>query len=413
MNTSVLKIAFALLAIAGMALPMAARADNLLAVWRAAQSRDPVYLAARQNFQLAQQRATLYAVGSEQAQAQLQVARERFRMAEQDLTLRVARAYFEALAARQGAELALAQLNAMAQQLRTAQRAESGAPGNDAESREARARFDQARAQRVAAVRELELRAADLEKIVGRRSERLDGLRADAPLWSPEPADPEFWTAQASESHPRVRLQKAALDAAAQEVAHQRENGAPSVDITASRARIFSDGSLSTPSEMAVRSRSAQLGLVLTVPLADSAPESRLREAIAAQDRSEAELAAARGQAVAQARQAFGALIQGLQRSRVLADAAQAGRRALENLQAGFRAGARLRGDAVQAVQQFYAAEQESAKIRIDAVVQGLQLKAAAGRLDEREMTRVNALLGGPPATGTPLPPAVSTAESH
>ncbi|WP_298926126.1 TolC family protein [uncultured Ramlibacter sp.] len=407
-----MKIASVLLAVACLASAGAAHADNLMAVWRAAQVRDPAFLAARQTMQLAQQRATLFASNSEQAQAHLQVARERFRLAEQELTLRVARSYFDTLSAREGADLALAQLNAMAQQLRTVQRGTEMGVGSEAEVREARVRFDAARAQRVAAMRELELRSAELEKIAGRMPEQLDGLRMDAALWSPEPADPVFWTSLASESNPRVRLHKASLEAAVQEVEHQRDNGSPSVDITANRSRIFSDGSLSTPAEMAVRARSAQLGFVLTVPLEDNAPESRLREAQALQERSEAELAVVRGQAAAQAEQAFSGVVQGLARSQALSDAARAGRRTLEGLQAGLRAGARLRTDVLAAVQQFYSAERDWFKARIEAVVQGLQLKAAAGRLDEAEMARLNAMLGGLPAAPAAAP-VVSNATAH
>jgi outer membrane protein len=368
-----------------------AQADNLLSVWRAAQARDPAYLAARQTMQLAQQRAT---------HAQLQLARERLELAEQELTLRATRLYFNALVARQGAELALAQLNAMAQQLRLAQRSVEAGLARESDLRDARERFDAARAQRVAAVRELEHRRAELDKLTGHKAESLEGLRADAPLWAPEPADPGFWVGRASESNLRVRVYKAALEASADEVARARNGDAPSVDITASRARVFNDGALNTPSEQVIRSRSAQLGLVLTLPIADGATDSHLREALAAQDRNEAGLAAARGEAVAQAQQALANVSQGLARVNALAEAARAGRGAFDSVQAGFKAGARFRAEASAAVQHFYAAERDWFKARVDALLQGLQLKAAAGTLDERDIARVNSLLAAAPAAG-------------
>jgi outer membrane protein len=377
--------ALCLLAAAGVA-----RADNLLNVWRAAQLRDSAYLSARQTLQLAQQRSP--AVQS--------LARERLRLTEQELALRVANAYFDAAVAQQGAELALAQLNAMAQQLRLAQRSlQAGAAGN-AELREARLRFDAARAQRVAATRELEQRRAELEKMSGRLPETLDQLRADAPLWMPEPADPEFWASQASQGNPKVRLQQAVLDAAVQEVARARDGVAPNVEFTADRGRIVSDGALNTPGEMAVRSRSAQLGLVLTVPLYGSGggSDSRLRDALASQSRAEAQLAVARGQAAAQASQSAADVLQGLARADALAGAAKDGRGAFERVQAGFRAGARFRADASVAVQRFYAAERDWSKARVEAVKQGLQLKAAAGSLDEADIARVNSMLAAAPA---------------
>ena len=365
----------------------AAHADNLMSVWRAAQQRDPAYLAARQTMQLAQQRASITPV---------ELARDRFRMAEQELALRVANAYFKALSARHTSELALAQLNAMAQQLRLAERAAESSPSLATDAREARWRFDAARVDRVAATRELEMRQAELHKVVGRSPGALEGLRADAPLWSPDPPDAAFWVSLANEDHPRVRLQKSALEAAVVEVMRRRDgdNSVPSVDFTANRRRIFTDGSLSSPAETQIRSRAAHLGLVLTVPLADTGPDSRVREALTLQERQEAELQAARSQAAQQARQAFAGVTQALARTDVLADSARKARAVLDAaVQAGLRAGARFRTDTLNAVQVLYTAERDWFTSRVDALLQGLQLKAAAGSLEERDIARLNGLL--------------------
>lgn len=379
-----------LLAVLLAAGPAAAMADSLLAAWRAAQSRDPATMAARRSVQLAGQRN------------QLEVARERLRLVEQDLALRAARTYFDTLVARQDADLALEQLGTMALQLRSAQRDAVSGAATAAEVEQALARFEQAREQRVAASRELDRRRAELERLTGGIG-TTDGLGLQAPGWTAETSDPGYWAALASAAHPRVRLQQAALDAAIGEL-DQRETGAPSVDVTANRARIFGDTGHASPAEMVIRSRSAQLGLVLTVPLADADPESRLTEALARRERSEAGLAAARGEAAQQAVQALSGLTQALSRVQLLAPAVQAGRSVFEALQAGLRAGTRLRDDALQRVQQFYAGEREWNKARVETLLQGLQLEAAAGGLDERDMRRVNAMLVAMPDAPRQLP---------
>lgn len=384
-----MKHRFAWVLLVWSALAGGANADNLLGTWRAAQARDPSYLAARQTLQLAQQGLS---------QAQLQVARERLALAEQELALRAAAAYFSALVAQQQASVALSELNAMAEQLRWAQRGAEAGTATPADVRYARSRFDLARAQRVAATGNLDRRRGELEKLTGRKPELLDGLRTDVPLWSPAPADPGFWATLASETHPRVRLQQAVLDAAGQEVARRRDGGAPSVDITASRSRLFNDSALAAPSEMALRARSAQLGLVLTVPLSEDGMDGRLGDALALQDKAQAELAAARGIAGAQARMASAGLAQGLARADALGAALRTGRAAFDAVQAQLRAGARFRPEAFLAVQQFFHAEREWSRARVEAVLQGLQLKAAAGKLDEPDLAVVNAMLAPAPA---------------
>jgi outer membrane protein len=356
----------------------ASQAEDLLAVWRAAQARDPAYAAARQSLQFAQ------------SPAQLRQAQERFRLAEQDLALRVGRSYFETLVAGHNADLALAQLNLMAQQLRSAQR-ETGAVGA-ALVRDAQQRFDQARVARVTAAREAERRRAELEKLMGRAPGALEGLRDDAVLWSPEPADAGFWATLASEEHPRVRLQMAALEAAGAEVERRRDTEAPDVDVAAGRSRLFGSSPL-PPSERVNRGRTPAVGLVLTVPLADTTPDGRVREAMVAQDKAEVELSVARATAAGPARQAFEAVMDGLARSKALAAAVRTGRGVLESAQHSVRAGLRLPADLLAAAQQSYATERDWLRTRAETALYGLALKAAAGRLGERDMAEVDGWL--------------------
>lgn len=369
---------FGLLLCALLVVARPSHADDLLSVWRAAQTRDPAYVAARQSLQFAQ------------SQVQSRLAQERFRLAEQDLALRVGRSYFEALVSGNNADLALAQLNLMAQQLRSVQR-ETGAAAV-ALVRDAQQRFDQARAARVAAVRDAERRRADLEKLLGRSAGKLDGLRDDAVLWSPQPADAGFWASLASEEHPRVRLQQATLEAAGAEVERRRDGDAPDVDLAAGRSRLFSSSSL-PPSERGNRGRTPAVGLVLTVPLADTTPDGRVREALAAQDKAEAELSVARASAAGPARQAFEAVMDGLARSQALGAAVKAGRTTLEAAQASVRTGLRLPSDVLSVAQQSFATEREWLRARAETALYGLALKAAAGRLGDRDMAEVDGWL--------------------
>ena len=83
-----------------------------------------------------------------------------------------------------------------------------------------------------------------------------------------------------------------------------------------------------------------------------------------------------------------------LARTDVLADSARKARAVLDAaVQAGLRAGARFRTDTLNAVQVLYTAERDWFTSRVDALLQGLQLKAAAGSLEERDIARLNGLL--------------------
>lgn len=310
-----------------------ARADNLMVAWQGAQQRDAAYVAARQMLQLAGQGAA--AGGDERLALWPRLAAQRLRLAEQDLALRLGTTYLDLLVARRRADLGLAQMRLQARQWRQAQLAAEATPGaGDGQSLDAQQRFDQARAQRFAAVREQEQRRAELEAITGPLPADLQALREDFAVAAPVPADAGHWIALAGQDHPLVRLQWLALEAAA------------------------------------------------------AATPARAREM--------AELDRVRLLVTGQASRAFDNAMQGLARAQALALSLRQARPAVQASQDGLDAGAVLSRDAALSLQQFQLAEHEWFERRVGALVDGLRLKAAAGQLAERDLVALNALLVPP-----------------
>jgi outer membrane protein len=263
-----------------------------------------------------------------------------------------------------------------------------------AEPQDARLRFDQARVQRITALRELDQRRTELEKIAGALPADLQVLRRDFAVAAPEPADPAWWMGLAAQDHPRVRLQQVALELAGMEVERRRDEAEPNLDMATRRTRNLSDGGPATSTTLAAPVRSAQVGVVLTVPLDEGGgPGSRVREALAAQDRAQAELARARILMTGQASRALASALQGLARADALAVALRPARPAAEASQASLRAGARLPHDAALALQHFQLAEHEWFGLRVASLVDVLRLKAVAGHLGEPDLAEINALL--------------------
>lgn len=356
------------------------------------------------NLQLAQPLLRLErSAALSQAQAQLVQAEEQHRLARQDLILRVAQSYFDQLVAKENATVALSHLDAVAQQLRLAQRNFEVGSSTVTDVHEAQARFQLARAQRVAATIEQESRQADLQKMLGALPGPLSGLRADAQIPAPQPEEPDAWTAMAEQDHPQVRLHQAALDAAGFELDRQRAGHTPTLDLTVSRGRNFNSGSLSTPTNLAVRTSSTQIGLQLNLPLyAGGGTQARVREAFAAQDKAQAELLAARRLAAAQSRQAFAGVVQGRAQVEALAFAVTASASAVDANKIGYRIGTRINIDVLNAEQQLHASQRDLFKARVDALMQGLRLKAAAGSLMESDIDGLNVLLDHSGKPGDP-----------
>ena len=179
----------------------------------------------------------------------------------------------------------------------------------------------------------------------------------------------------------------------------QRAGHAPSLELTASRNGSFNAGSLSTPADTRIRNQSGQVGVQLTVPLyAGGATTARVREAMAARDKAQAELLAAQRRAAATARQAHASWLQGGAQAEALAAAVAASYSQVEASQIGYRIGTRINIDVLNAQQQLYAAQRDLFKARTDTLMHGLRLKAAAGALEPDALQSLNELLAVAPA---------------
>lgn len=313
--------------------------------------------------------------------------------AEQDLILRVAQAYFDVLVAQESIDVAESQVQAMGEQLALAKRGFETGANAMTDVHEAQSRSDLARAQRVAALNDLENKRAELEKVIGQLPTTLAALQPAVVIPQPQPADPQAWIAQARENNPAVRAPQAALTAAEAEVKRNRAEHLPTLDFVASYGSNYASNS-TIPTDYSTTAKTSQAGLQLTIPLyAGGLTSSRVTEAIANQSRLEAELELARRQAGTDARQAYAGITNGLSQVEALDSAVESSRSAVKGNQVGYKLGIKMNIDVLNAEQQLYTAQRDLAKARYDTIVQGLKLKAAAGVLSEADLVTINDLL--------------------
>lgn len=320
-------------------------------------------------------------------------ARAKFTLAEQSLILRVVQAYLDVLVARKNIEVAEAQLKATGEQLALAKRGFETGANAITDIDEARSRTDLARAQRIAALNELEVKRAELEKVAGQIPQTLADLQSAVLVPKPQPDDPAIWIKQARENNPAVLAPQAALHAAESDVGRSRAEYLPTLDMVASVGQNYSSGSLNVPNDFATHSNSSLAGVQLTVPLfAGGATRSRVTEALANKNRAAAELEAARRQAASDARQAYSSVVNGWAQIEALESAIESGKSAVKGNQIGYNLGIRMNIDVLNAQQQLYTAQRDWIKARYDTLFQGFKLKAAAGVLTEADVSAVNAM---------------------
>ncbi|MEJ7686953.1 MAG: TolC family outer membrane protein [Variovorax sp.] len=322
------------------------------------------------------------------------LAQEQFRLAEQELALRVTQSYLDVLVAQEAARVAGLQVDAIDQQLALARRNFEVGTATVTDVHEAQSRLDLSRAQAIAARNDLEGRRTELERILGEPVERLASLRDDGRMPAADPNNAQEWVDSARAQSLQVRIAQAAREVAAREVERSRAAHSPSLDLTAGYGTNYGSGSVSSPANIAVRSRSGQIGVSFSMPLyAGGGVQARVREAIAAQGRAEEELEAARRQAAATARQAFAGVVNGRAQIDALDSAIRSSKSSLEANRIGYRIGTRINIDVLNAQQQLYAAQRDWHKARAETLMQGLRLKAANASLDATDLQAINDLL--------------------
>ncbi len=324
------------------------------------------------------------------AQAKLSVllADQQLSLAGQDLVLRVAQAYFDVLLAQDNLASAQGQKQAFSEQLAQAKKSFEVGAATIVDTHEAQARFDLATSQEIAAQNDLEVKRRALEKLISKEAPTLDRLKSETRIPLPTPNKMDDWVQQAQENSLAVLTSQTALENARREVERQRGGHYPTLDLTASYGdnRNTNLGTLD--------SKSGTVGLELALPLYQGgAVSSRVRQAIANQEKARYDLDNARRESTLNARQAFLGVVSGDAQVKALEQALVSSESQLKSTKLGLEVGVRTRVDVLNAQQLVYSTQRDLASARYQTLLAGLQLKAAAGTLNPDDLTALDALL--------------------
>ena len=313
-----------------------------------------------------------------------------WRAAGEDLCLRVATAYFDALLAADTLADAQANEDSYAQQV--AQSRERHAAGLEAQVDldEARAYEALARATTIAA-RQAHADALDaIAEITGIAPGPLKHLREDLPLLPPEPADVQAWVDAALRGNPTLRQAEYGVAAAERAIDAARAGHLPTLSAGLDLGRPTSDVPGADPSGRLT----TRVGLTLTVPLfAGGATQARVREAVHRHEGASDTLEAQRRAIARAARAAFGQVGAGIGQVEAARASVAAARSALDEMRVGREVGNRTMSDLLLAIRNLAAAQDAYALARHQFILGRLQLQRAAGALGETDLAAVNALL--------------------
>jgi outer membrane protein len=329
-----------------------------------------------------------------QAKEQVTQADYTLAIAQQDLILRTAVAYFDVLLAEFNIELVQQQKIATLEQLAQAKRNFEVGTATITDTNEAQARFDQINASEIQFINELDRRRTALSAIIGRFPGSLKRLGRGFDPSPPNPNTADFWVDTAMRNNLSVRVQQANVEIAALEVERARAGHYPTLDLVGSVAGQTTSGSAS--SGFGSDSRSSLLGLQLNVPIYQGGfVNSRVREAIALLDRARADLETQKRAAITNAQDGFSGVNSAIAGVKAFEQAAVSADVALQSNILGQEVGIRTNLDVLNVRQNVYQARRDVANAYFTYLLATLRLKAATGALNETDLEDLNRRLNG------------------
>jgi outer membrane protein len=253
-------------------------------------------------------------------------------------------------------------------------------------------------AQEIAAHNDFDNKVAALRAIIGRQPKELRRFEANYDPQLPTPNALEVWIDSALHDNSQVRIAQSNYDIAVLEVDRQRAGHYPTLDLVAS----FNQGYFGAGTQVTISSfvandqRQGQIGVQLNVPLyLGGSIESKVRQAVAGQEKARQDLEAARRAAELLAQTAFTGVTSGVAQINAFKQALVSAQVSYDSTKLGLEVGVRTNLDVLNQQQQVYQTRFNLAQSYYNFILSSLKLKQAVGTLSEADVDEVNRAFGG------------------
>ncbi len=328
------------------------------------------------------------------SQFQTESARADYNLAQQQLILDVATAYFNVLRARDTVITTRAAEAAIQRQYEQAQERFDVGLIAITEVYEARASYDDTRSQRIVAENQLNIAQEQVARLTGEFPEEIENLRQNFPLGRPEPMDPSAWETTALDQNWSVQSALYDLNVSEANLKSAKAGHYPTLDLNASYGKTKTDG-LEDPSAFLAQrdgtTTQGVIGVTLNVPLyTGGGTQAGVRQRRSLVTVAEQSLKTVRRDVRVSTRSLFLTVNNNIETASALEQTIVSRRSALDATRAGYEVGTRNIVEVLDAERAYYVALRDYANSRYDYVINTLQLKQAAGTLSPQDLVALN-----------------------
>ena len=324
----------------------------------------------------------------DQSKAEVAQSAMEYEVAKQDLMMRSAEVYFEALVAVDNLDFAKSEVASIALNNKAAEKRFSAGLATVTDLYDSRARLSTSTARVTDAENILDDSLRGVEEITGQYFYDLVPCKPGRTLNSPAPLDEEEWVQRALQQNPSILMKRQEVEIASYEVKRQRAGHYPTVDLIGRFNNRDTDGSLFGGGSDV---DTTEVLLTAKVPLYQGGyVSSRTREAKYLLKAARRELTREERAVERQVRRAYQGVLGSIRRVEALAKAVEAQELTLKAKHKGFKSGL-LTGIAVlDAERDLYFIRLDYATARYDYLRNSLRLKQGAGILQEQDLVTMN-----------------------
>ncbi len=315
----------------------------------------------------------------------------KFASAEQDLILRVAQAYFDALAASDLLKLNDTEKKAVLEQLEQAKRMFQIGTGTITDVHDAEARYDAILAKEVENKYNLESKIQALKRLVGTEPDGLSLLEENIPLKAPEPDNREVWIEIAKKRNPLLKSYAYNIDNDKDEIRKNKAGHLPTLNLMAGYTWTNTvSGILKSTENIAYKS----VGLQVSMPIFTGGYiTAKVKEASAKLEQTKQKYDDALLDDIQKLTEAFLGVKGGVAKVNSLLTAVRSATTSLDSNKKGLIAGVRTIVDVLNAEKDLFDVKGKLLQARYEYTMNTVKLKFYGGILSEEDVRIINGWL--------------------
>jgi len=316
-----------------------------------------------------------------------------YQAAAQNLLVRVTAAYFTVLNDEDQLTFAKANEDAFKRQYDQADQQYKVGLSAITNVYQAKAYYENARTQTIAAQNTLDNDKEALRVITGKPVGELKKLRDDLPMQPPAPSDPDAWVKVAMQNNPTLLAQQDNVETAEHNITAARSGHLPTItaNVNYGKNSLWYQNPLVSGSNQPA---STTIGLTLNVPIfSGGATHARVRQSIYERDAANDAMELQRRQVVQNTLNYYRSVLAGISQVESGKASVESGQKALEATRAGFEVGTQTFTDVLLAIQTLTQSESAYSQARHQFILNKLLLQQAAGTADFKDIQGINALL--------------------